>query len=221
MNAQRMLGVALWVSLAGLLATMLVLLPWPVPALALLGAVLAAVLGRNAIANAINGAWLRRDPMLEAGHYIRIEGPRDVEGYVIAVGLRHTQLQTPAGDVARIPNTTLANSVFTNFFLAGKDSILIDVEAAATEPQRIVRLLDQEADKSADAIPGIVAGSQQIRTLPGRFPECRRYVMHCRPRNPTHRVEVRDDLQRRVLLRLGREGIRVPTLTTPASKDEP
>jgi small-conductance mechanosensitive channel len=221
LTARQMFTVALWVSMIGLLVAMIFMLPWPVPALLLAGALGVALLGRRPFADAINGAWLRRDPMLKTGHYIRIEGQHDVEGYVIAVGFRYTQLQTPAGDVARIPNTTLANSVFTDFFLAGKDAILIDIEAAATEPERVVRLLDQEADKSADAIPGIVAGSQQIRTLPGRFPECRRYVMHCQPRNPTDRMEVRDELQRRVIHRLGREGIRVPTLTAPPTKDEP
>lgn len=186
----------------------------PLPSLALAGLFLLAALGRRPLANAINGWWLRRGSVVRPGHYIRLEGRDDVEGYVARIGWRHTQLQTPAGDIARIPNTTLANSIFTNFHLpAGRDAFLVDFDAAETvEPARIVALLQQEARAASRSEPQLVAGSPQVRRLPGRFPGCRRYVMHCRVSNPERRDDVRSELAARIERRLRREEIPLPTL---------
>ncbi|MHB1260096.1 MAG: mechanosensitive ion channel domain-containing protein [Thermoplasmatota archaeon] len=182
-----------------------------------------AALARNIIANAVNGWWLRRGTVLQTGHYIRIEGRDDVEGYVAHIGLRYTQLETPAGDVARIPNTTLANSIFTNFHLASApDAILVDLDAdAMADSREVAETISQEADALARANPGIAGGSLRIRTLPGRFPGCRRYVLQCRAQNPVSRNLVRDELERRVRSRLHRDGIAVPLLPSEPKKEKP
>lgn len=186
----------------------------PLPFLAVAGLFLLVALGRHPLANAVNGWWLRRGSVVQAGHYIRLEGKDDIEGYVTRIGWRHTELQTPAGDIARIPNTTLANSIFTNFHLpASRDAILVDFDAAeAVEPARIVALLQQEARAASRVEPELVPDSPQVRHLPGRFPGCRRYVMHCRVRNPERRDDVRSDLAGRIERRLRREDIPLPTL---------
>lgn len=209
--------VQLLVAWALLVAALLLVGPWaegPLPFIAVALLFVAVALGRHPIANAFNGWWLRRGNVIQAGHYIRLEGKDDVEGYVARIGWRHTELQTPAGDIARIPNTTLANSIFTNFHLpAGRDAILVDFDAAETiEPARIIALLEQEASAVSRTEPELVPDSPQVRRLPGRFPGCRRYVMHCRVRNAERRDDVRADLAGRIERRLRREDIPLPTL---------
>ena len=209
--------VHLLVAWALLLVVLLLVEQWtegPLPFLVVALLFLAAALARHPLANAANGWWLRRGSVVQPGHYIRIETKADVEGYVASIGWRHTELQTPAGDIARIPNTTLVNSIFTNFHLpASRDAILVDLDAAATvEPARIVALMQQEARAYSRMETELVPDSPQVRRLPGRFPDCRRYVMHCRVRNPKHRDEARSELAERVERRLRREGIPLPTL---------
>ena len=187
--------------------------PWPVTVAVLAASFAVAGFGRTFVANAVNGIWLRRDSILQAGHYIRLEGTQDVEGYVIRIGLRHTQLQTPAGDIARIPNTRLANSIFTNFFLPGNDhAIRIDIEADARQPRQVVQLLQQETLALSHDARGVAAGSVRIRILPGRFPGCNRYVVHCQSSDPEQRDQVRDRLERTIRSRLDEAGVRVPVL---------
>jgi small-conductance mechanosensitive channel len=211
---------AVLVLLSGLLA---LAAPWPVPVFVFIAAFFVAAIFRNVIANAVNGLWLRRGTVVQPGHYLRVEGQDDLEGYVAHIGLRHTQLDTPAGDVARIPNTTLANSIFTNFHLASAaDAVLVDFDAdAKADSRKITEAITQEADTLVHAVPGIVDGSPRIRTLPGRFPGCRRYVVHCRAQDPSSRDRVRDELDRRVRSRLQRDGIPVPLLPSGSRKEKP
>lgn len=211
---------AAWAVLLLLILVLSFSAPWPVTVAVLAASFAVAGLGRTFVANAVNGIWLRRDSILQAGHYIRLEGTQDVEGYVIRIGLRHTQLQTPAGDIARIPNTKLANSIFTNFFLPGNDdAILIDIEADASQPKQVVQLLHQEAFALSNDSRGIAAGSVRIRTLPGRFPGCHRYVLHCQSHDPGQRDQIRDHLERTIWSRLDEAGVRVPVLESPKRMD--
>lgn len=205
------------VTLVLLLMALLLVGQWadgPLPFLAVAVLFVAVALGRIPIANAANGWWLRRGSVVQLGHYIRLEGKDDVEGYVARIGWRHTQLQTPAGDIARIPNTTLTNSIFTNFHLpASRDAILVDFDAAeGVEPSRVVAILEQEAQAAAGSVPGLVPDSPRVRCLPGRFPGCRRYVMHCRVRDPQRRDAVQSEVARRITRRLQHEDIPLPTL---------
>lgn len=214
--------VGAWVVLVALSAFLALWSPWPVPLLVFIVAFVVAAILRNVIANAVNGLWLRRGTAVQVGHYIRLEN-KDVEGYVAAIGLRNTQLETPTGDIARVPNTTLANSIFTNFHLAtSPEAVLVDLDAdAKADPHQVSATMAQEADTFAHAVPGIVHGSQRIRTLPGRFPGCRRYVLHCRAQDASSRDLVRDELERRLRQRFQRDGIPVPLLPSVSQKEKP
>ena len=210
-----------WILLTVLSAALVVWLPLPVPVMVFIVAFAVAALLRNYIANAVNGFWLRRGTVIRVGHYIRIEGQPDVEGYVCHIGWRHTLLQTPAGDVVRLPNTTFANSIFTNFHLATEpDAILVDVDVhAAVEPRRVQAAIENEAEQLEDYTPGIKPGCH-VRVLPGRFPACRRFVVSCRAGAPDHRDMLRDELEGRIRKRLHREGISTPILS-PTIQEEP
>lgn len=70
----------------------------------------------------------------------------------------------------------------------------------------------QWAEAAIHAVAGLVPESQRVKRLPGRFPGCRRYVMHCRVRNPERREDVRTQLTGRIERRLRGEGIPLPTL---------
>lgn len=86
----------------------------PVPLVVVLAFALLVLAFRVPLADAANGIWLRRG-LLGPSKYVRLEGPQDVEGHVIHIGLRKTTLRTPSGDSIRIPNTVLANSILTTF----------------------------------------------------------------------------------------------------------
>lgn len=217
MNAHPFLAVvAAWASLALAVALILAFTPAPFGFAVAASAIVAGILGRRPIADAVNAVWLRKGTVVEPGHYIRVEGVGDVEGYVDRIGWRHTTLQTQAGDEVRIPNTTLANSIFTNFHLVDRRDVLIDIDAdAAVEPQRITTVLGQEAQTAAHTVPGLVPGSQRIVTLPGRFPGCRRYLMQCKVRDPVDRDLLNEELERRIRTRLRRDRIPIATLTPP------
>ncbi|HJQ92972.1 MAG TPA: mechanosensitive ion channel domain-containing protein [Candidatus Thermoplasmatota archaeon] len=179
-----------------------------------------AAVGRSLVANLVNGVWLRRGGVVATGHYIRLEGLSEIEGYVERIGARTTLIQTPSGDLARVPNTILANSVFTSFHLdPARDAVTVDVEADTdVSPRRVVSVLRQETKALAHSVPGQVAGPDRIQQLPGRFPGCRRFVMRWNVHDATQRDEIQREIGRRVIDRLHREGIRTPTLPQPRDK---
>ena len=182
--------------------------------LSLAGILALMLLFRQSISDALNGWWLRRGSIVRPGHYIRVEGKQDVEGYVAHIGVRGTSIQTPHGDLERIPNSTLANSIFTNFHAPqGADAVLVDVDVdARSSPLTVQHLLEEEAEAAAKRQPGIVPGSHRLLALPGRFPGCRRHVLHCRAADARARDDLQADLAQRVRHRLHRNHIPTPSL---------
>ena len=157
--------VSAWAVLLALLAMVAFLRPGPLSIAAILVAFLLAAVGRSLVANLVNGVWLRRGGVVATGHYIRLEGLPDIEGYVERIGARTTLIQTPSGDLARVPNTILANSVFTSFHLdPAREAVTVDVEADAdVSPRRVVSVLRQETKALAHSVPGQVAGPDRIQ----------------------------------------------------------
>ena len=69
---------------------------------------------RHPISDVVHGLWMRRSKVVAPGHFIRLDGRYAVEGLVARVGLLRTELQTPFGNMARIPNTVVASSAALN-----------------------------------------------------------------------------------------------------------
>ncbi|MDA1189188.1 MAG: mechanosensitive ion channel family protein, partial [Chloroflexi bacterium] len=102
-----------------------------------------------ALSNLFSSAMMVGDGVVSDGDFIELQG--GPMGNVIDVGWRSTKIMTPQGNIVSIPNSKLADTIFTNYQMPNPemnavitlgvsyDSDLIEVERIALEVCRQVR----------------------------------------------------------------------------------
>lgn len=152
----RVLGAVIWV-----MAFLVVLDYYRIsitPVLTSLGiAGLAVALAlQDTLANFFAGIWIQTGKTLWPGHYVKVED-RNVEGFVIEVGWRTTKIRSLPGNMVVIPNSVLAQSTLTDYWLPEPKmgTSLTVVTGFETDPDRIVPMILEEivaATKEVDYI---------------------------------------------------------------------
>lgn len=79
-----------------------------------IGGLAVALALQDTLANFFAGAYIVVDKPLRPGDYVEFEGR---EGYVEEVGWRSTKIKTLPGNIIVVPNSTLAKSTITNYYL--------------------------------------------------------------------------------------------------------
>lgn len=100
---------------------------------------------QDTLANFFAGLWIQTGKSLWPGHYIKVED-KNIEGYVLEVGWRTSKLKTLPGNVVIIPNSVLAQSTITDYFLPNPSmgtSITL-VVGLETDPDRVVAMVLDE-----------------------------------------------------------------------------
>lgn len=81
---------------------------------------------QDTLSNLFAGFYLTLDRPARTGDYIRLASGE--EGYVEKIGWRSTQVRMLPNNMFVIPNSKLASSIFTNFYLPDRElAVLVDV----------------------------------------------------------------------------------------------
>lgn len=87
-----------------------------------IGGLAVALALQDTLANFFAGAYIVIDKPLKPGDYIEFDGK---EGYVEEIGWRSTKIKTLPGNIIVVPNSTLARSTITNYYLPSEEMAFV------------------------------------------------------------------------------------------------
>ncbi len=176
-----------------------------------IGALAIALALQDTLSNIFAGFYILADRPIKVGDYITVEGAG--EGYVIDIGWRSTKIRTLPNNVIIIPNKKLAESVITNYYLPDKPmSVPITIGVSYNEdPERIEKILQEEASRAAEEIPGILKDwAPIVRFLPGPGEYSLNFTVIFRAREYTDQFLIRHEFYKRIIKRFREERIEIP-----------
>ena len=112
-----------------------------------------------------------------------------------------------------IPNSKLAQSVVTNYYLPEKRmSLLMPISVSyASDPEQVERILVEEAKEGAQSIQGLLGEPEPfVRFIPGFGDSSLDFTLICQVREFTDQYLAQHELRKRILKRFKEEGIEIP-----------
>jgi small-conductance mechanosensitive channel len=112
-----------------------------------------------------------------------------------------------------IPNSKLAQSVVTNYYLPEKRmSLLIPVGVSyAADPERVEKILAEVAKSAVGQIPGLLGDPEPfVRFIPGFGDSALEFTLICQVGEFVDQYLVQHELRKRIFKRFREEGIEIP-----------
>ena len=203
-------GVVLIVGFLVLLAALGIQITPILTALGVGGLAVALAL-QDTLSNLFAGAHLLADKPIRVGDYVKVADT--VEGYVVDIGWRSTRVRMLQNMVVTIPNKRVAESIITNYDLPDpRLTLLIRVSVDyGSDVELVERLLIEEATGAVGEVAGLMATpSPSARLIPGFGDFSLDFTLSCQVASFTDQFPVQHELRKRILRRLGVEGIRIP-----------
>ena len=126
---------------------------------------------------------------------------------------RSTRLRTLQNNTVVVPNQQVARSVITNYDLPEPRMALpLRVSVAyGTDPERVERVLLDEAARAVDEIPGLLAEPKpRVRLIPGFGESSIDFTLTCHVASFVDQFDVQHLVRKRLLQRLAAEDIEIP-----------
>ena len=203
-------GVVLIVGFLVLLASLGIQITPILTALGVGGLAVALAL-QDTLSNLFAGAHLLADKPIRVGDYVKVADT--VEGYVVDIGWRSTRVRMLQNMVVTIPNKRVAESIITNYDMPDpRLTLLIRVSVDyGSDVELVERLLIEEATGAVGEVAGLMATpSPSARLIPGFGDFSLDFTLSCQVASFTDQFAVQHELRKRILRRLGVEGIRIP-----------
>jgi small-conductance mechanosensitive channel len=174
------------------------------------GGLAVALALQDTLSNLFSGFHLVTSHQIRTGDYIRLESGN--EGYVTDISWRITKIRMLSNNIVQIPNTKLAQSVFTNFSMPESElSVLVEVGVHYDSDLRRVEAVTCEVAKDA------------LTTVHGGVPEFDPFIRYhtfgesgikftviLRVREFTDQYLVKHEFVKRLHERYRQEGIVIP-----------
>jgi len=175
------------------------------------GGLAVALALQDTLANLFAGVHILMEKSLRIGDFVKLETGQ--EGYIDDITWRTTRIRMLPNNVVVIPNSKLAQSVVTNYFLPEKRmsmSISIGV-SYSSDPEEVERILLEVAKKGAADIPGLLAEPEpSVRFIPGFGESSMDFTLACHVAEFTDQYPAQHELRKRIFKRFKAEGIEIP-----------
>lgn len=175
------------------------------------GGLAVALALQDTLANLFAGIHILVEKSIRVGDFIKLETGQ--EGYVEDITWRTTRIRMLPNNMVVIPNSKLAQSVVTNYYLPEKRmSLLIPVSVSySTDPERVEKVLVEEARRAAGEIPGLLGDPEPfVRFIPGFGESSLDLTLVCQVQEFTDQFPVQHELRKRIFKRFKEEGIEIP-----------
>jgi small-conductance mechanosensitive channel len=175
------------------------------------GGLAVALALQDTLSNLFAGAHLLADKPIRVGDYVKVADT--VEGHVVDIGWRSTRVRMLQNMVVTIPNKRVAESIITNYDMPDpRLSLLIRVSVDyGSDVELVERLLVEEATGAVGEVAGLMASPPPLaRLIPGFGEFSLDFTLSCQVASFTDQFPVQHELRKRILRRLGVEGIRIP-----------
>lgn len=175
------------------------------------GGLAVALALQDTLSNLFAGIHILVEKSIRIGDFIRLETGQ--EGYVEDITWRTTRIRMLPNNMVIIPNSKLSQSIVTNYYLPEKKmaiSIHIGV-SYSSEPEKIERILVEEARKAVGEVPGLLADPPpNVRFIPGFGESSLDFTLTCQVSEFTDQYPVQHELRKRILAKFNEEGIEIP-----------
>ncbi len=175
------------------------------------GGLAVALALQDTLANLFAGVHILMEKSIRIGDFVRLESGQ--EGYVDDITWRTTRIRMLPNNIVVIPNSKLAQSVVTNYYLPEKSmSVSIEVGVSySADPDLVEKILVEEAKKGAADIPGLLAEPEPLaRLIPGFGDSSLNFTLTCRVREFTDQYSTQHELRKRIFKRFKEAGIEIP-----------
>lgn len=175
------------------------------------GGLAVALALQDTLANLFAGLHILMEKSVRVGDFIRLENGQ--EGYVEDITWRTTRVRMLPNNMVVIPNSKLAQSVVTNYYLPEKRmALLVPVGVSyASDPDRIESILVDEAGKSVGEVAGLLGDPAPfVRFIPGFGDSSLDFTLICQVEEFVDQYLVQHELRKRIFRRFRAEGIEIP-----------
>ncbi|MGH7344359.1 MAG: mechanosensitive ion channel family protein [Candidatus Rokuibacteriota bacterium] len=184
------------------------------------GGLAVALALQDTLSNLFAGVHLLADKPIRVGDYVKVADV--VEGHVVDIGWRSTRVRMLQNVVVTIPNKRVAESVITNYDLP-ESRMALPIRVAVdygADPDLVERILLEETTQALNEVPGLLAEPEPtVRLIPGFGDYALDFTLAVHVKSFTDQFLVQHELRRRILRRMGAEGIRMPVQVRSAGGD--
>jgi small-conductance mechanosensitive channel len=176
-----------------------------------IGGLAVALALQDTLANLFAGIHIMVERSIRVGDFVRLETGQ--EGYVDDITWRTTRVRMLPNNMVVIPNSKLAQSVVTNYFLPEKRmSLLIPVSVHySSDPDRVEKILLEEAANAVSEVPGLLKDpAPAVRFIPGFGQSALEFTLVCQVQEFVDQYPAQHEIRKRILKRFREEGIEIP-----------
>jgi len=175
------------------------------------GGLAVALALQDTLSNLFAGVHLLADKPIRVGDYVKVADT--VEGHVVDIGWRSTRVRMLQNVVVTIPNKRVAESMITNYDMP-ESRLALPIRVAVdygADPDLVQRILVEETTGALNEVPGLLAEPEpSARLIPGFGEFSLDFTLICHVKSFNDQFLVQHELRKRILRRLGAEGIRIP-----------
>lgn len=175
------------------------------------GGLAVALALQDTLANLFAGIHILVEKSIRVGDFVKLETGQ--EGYVEDITWRTTRIRMLPNNMVIIPNSKLAQSIVTNYYLPEKRmSLLIPVSVSySSDPEKVEKILVEEAKKAVGEVQGLLGEPEPfVRFIPGFGDSSLDFTLICQVQEFTDQYLVQHELRKRILKRFKEEGIKIP-----------
>ncbi|MDI6727862.1 MAG: mechanosensitive ion channel family protein [Thermodesulfovibrionales bacterium] len=175
------------------------------------GGLAVALALQDTLANLFSGIHILVEKSIRVGDFIKLETGQ--EGYVEDITWRTTRIRMLPNNIVVIPNSKLAQSIVTNYYLPEKRmSLLIPIGVSySSDPEKVERILMEEAKKAVGEIPGLLGEPEPfVRFIPGFGDSSLDFTLICQVQEFVDQYLVQHELRKRIFRRFKEDGIEIP-----------
>ena len=174
------------------------------------GGLAVALALQDTLANLFAGIHILVEKSLRVGDFIKLETGH--EGYVDDITWRTTRIRMLPNNMVVIPNSRLAQSIVTNYYLPEKRmSLLISIGVSySSDPEKVEKILVEEAKKAVGEIPGLLGEPEPfVRFIPGFGESSLDFTLICQVKEFVDQYLAQHELRKRIFKRFRDEGIEI------------
>lgn len=175
------------------------------------GGLAVALALQDTLSNLFAGIHILVEKPLRVGDFVKLESGQ--EGYVEDIGWRTTRVRMLPNNMVIVPNSTLAGSILTNYYMPEKRmSLLIPVGVSySCDPEKVEQVLVDVAKKAVGDIPGLLGDPEPfVRFIPGFGDSSLDFTLICQVQEFVDQYYAQHELRKRIFKRFKEEGIEIP-----------
>lgn len=175
------------------------------------GGLAVALALQDTLSNLFAGMQILIERSVRVGDFVKIAD--GVEGYVEDITWRTTRIRMLPNNIVIIPNSKLAQSMITNFYLPIPHlAVRIPVSVSySSDPQRVEDVILDEVEKVSEDLPEIVKEPEPVvRFIPGFGDSSLDFTLIVYVKEYADQFPVQSELRKRIFNRFKTEGIEIP-----------